>query len=150
MISKSRTNIEIFDRTVLLILTQLHDTFPVPENIEAIEIYKKVATHYKDADLCANIYMNYISSTFFFLRKEKFIEFDSPNDGRPVNAESIYYSAVLTHKGLAILKAVPKSISDQNESNFQIFEKALKDGTTATITEAVKIFFTSALAYISF
>jgi len=113
-------NIELFNLLTLQLLTKLHDSFPVKQNITIGE--------YQELDNSEN------SSIFFdtikFLRKEKFIRYSEQVYGQ-------FVSVSLTNKGLNILGLTPTSIS-KTESLVQVFKEALKNRSSESCSVAVK------------
>lgn len=125
------TNIEHFNRVVLVTLDRLHDAFPVPIRLNIVE----VADAATPGALPLEPSFNDIKATFEtikFLAAEGFLQYaNHMSDG------TAFLHVQLTMKGLTVLGQVPNSLNGKPTLASQI-KTALKAGAMSATTDAAK------------
>ncbi len=125
------TNIEHFNRVVLVTLDRLHDAFPIPIELKTAEV-ADLAT---PGTLAAEPSFNDIEPTFEavkFLAAEGFLKYsDYWQDG------TAFLQVQLTMKGLTVLGQIPHSLDKKPALASQI-KTALKAGALSATTDAAK------------
>lgn len=127
----AQTNIEHFNRVVLVALDRLYDSFPVPIELNIAE----VATAATPGMLPPEPSFNDLEPTFEaikFLATEGFLKYsDHWLDG------TAFLRVQLTMKGLTVLGQVPDSLEKMPALSAQI-KTALKAGALSATTDAAK------------
>ncbi len=125
------TNIEHFNRVVLVTLDRLHDSFPVPIELKTVE----VADTATPGALPPEPSFNDLEATFEaikFLAAEGFLQYANHYlDG------TAFLHVQLTMKGLTVLGQVPNSLDRKPALASQI-KTALKAGALSATTDAAK------------
>ena len=116
---------ETFDEGVALVFEKLYQEFPKKLYLEVAEI-KEDASEEEIA---------MYGETITFLEEEGFIRFINPQYGDDGNLYSVIH-ARLTSKGLAVLKAVPESLS-ASQTAIEFTSEALKNGSKELLSKAV-------------
>lgn len=109
MADEKENNIELFDYYTGLILNKLYLQFPFRQELSINDLVKN------ENDL------DFIMAVFDFLIEYDFIQ-ATPTIG------GYYHDTRLTIKGLAVLKAIPKSINENHKTNGEILCEAVKKG----------------------
>ncbi|CAH1198452.1 conserved hypothetical protein [Candidatus Nitrotoga sp. BS] len=127
----SKSNIDHFNRVVLVTLDKLYDAFPVPTELKVAEISEAATPDSVPAEPT----FNDLESTFEaikFLAKEDFIHFsDHFLDG------TTFLQVQLTLKGLTVLGYAPDSLEKKVTLISQV-KSALKFGAKGSANEATK------------
>ncbi|MGC1951617.1 MAG: hypothetical protein WA970_03345 [Gammaproteobacteria bacterium] len=124
-------NMEKFNEFTTKLLSNLHDTFPVEQDI--------MITEYRDLDTVENSAIFF--STIKFLEKEGYIS----------HSDQIYggfLAVCLTLKGLAVLNSKPASIS-KSETLINKFRRAIKVGTAESYSTCIKELTKLSVSYVS-
>ncbi len=125
------TNIEHFNRVVLVTLDRLHDAFPVPTELKTAE----VAVAATPGILSPEPSFNELKPTFEaikFLAAEGFLLYSNYwLDG------TAFLQVQLTMKGLTVLGQIPNSLDKKSTLASQI-KTALKTGALSATTDAAK------------
>ena len=121
----------------------------MPQNIKLDDIYKEAAKDCEDVNLASDIYLTIVPSTFAFLSKEKFIEYDQKS--HTIIGSPIFYSAVLTLKGLTLLRTIPQSLKGDSQMTFfeRLKDSINKEGTKTAVSETIKLLFNCTAGYIA-
>ena len=127
------TNIEHFNRVVLVTLDRLHDAFPIPIELKTAEV-ADLAT---PGTLPAEPSFNDIEPTFEavkFLATEGFLKYsDYWQDG------TAFLQVQLTMKGLTVLGEIPNSLDKKPAPALASqIKTALKAGVLSATTDAAK------------
>lgn len=125
------TNIEHFNRVVLVTLDRLHDAFPVPIRLNTVEI----ADAATPGALPPEPSFSDLEATFEaikFLEGEGFLQYVTYN-----SAGTAFLRVQLTMKGLKILGQVPTSV-DGNPALASQIKAALKAGALSATKDAAK------------
>lgn len=137
------TNIEHFNRVVLVTLDQLYDAFPVPIELKTAEIANKASPGLLPQEPS----FNDLETTFEsikFLAAEGFLQY-----ANYYLEGTAFLNAQLTMKGLAVLGQIPNSLDKAHTLASQI-KASIKAGALSATTEAAKQvvgqIFTAALA----
>jgi hypothetical protein len=126
--SPNESNMELFNQLTVVLLTRLHDNFPVAQNI-FIEDYEEFDSEEKQ---------QVFFGTILFLTKENYI----------ANTAQIFggfLGVSLTSKGLTLLNEKPAAVS-KSDSLVELFKDALKDGTAESFKTCVAVLTKAALA----
>jgi hypothetical protein len=140
---QSKSNVEIFNRICIYLLSELYDSFPVPIAIDPDRIGLKAIPEELDFDGAWSV-MDIANETFIFLHQEGFVTEDTPvTTGEHSNVR-------LTMKGLAIL-GVPVSLGKKEEEKAiidrikKIIEKGAENSATQSVQAVVSAVFKMAL-----
>ncbi|WP_169780156.1 hypothetical protein [Campylobacter curvus] len=101
---KEQKNIELFDYYAGVIFAELIDEFPLPKDLKAVNLTKN--------DISADEVNKHTAIVFFtgiWLRDNGFIRLDGA-----YSSQKVLSGAVLSYKGLEILKQVPQSIDGKS------------------------------------
>ncbi|MBE2985333.1 hypothetical protein CCAL6883_08285 [Campylobacter sp. RM6883] len=131
---KDQKNIELFDYYAGIIFARLIDEFPLPFNEKIADLLRNDIDFSDDTELTRH--NNIIYYTVMWLRDNGFIKVDQCTRG-------VIVSAVLTHKGLEILKQVPQSIDGKSLGDN--LKQAVKIGKDELIKTAVNKIFSVSL-----
>jgi hypothetical protein len=132
-------NIEIFEEAMARILASLYESFPVPKNINFIEI---ISIYQPTIPLKRNqTYEDIYLYTFCFLESEGYIKYAAAGNQDSTN----FRGCILTSKGFTKLHHVPNPLDEQKASIAEQFQKVrdnvVIDSSKAIIANAVKAFF---------
>lgn len=117
------TNIETFNESVAIIFEELYKSFPIPIGLS----YNDLAiTLFKDDDEPIDHEQNLdvVENTILWLKNSGYIWYDT-------TSEMQVYAAVLSPKGLEILKVIPTSLTEDSTIGESLINFA-KDGTKET------------------
>lgn len=127
----SKSNIDHFNRVVLVALDKLYDAFPVPTELKVAEISEAATPGSVPAEPTFND-LKSAFETIKFLAKEDFIHFsDHCLDG------TTFLQVQLTLKGLTVLGYAPDSL-EKKVTLISKVKLALKSGAKASANEAAK------------
>ncbi len=139
----AHTNIDLFNRFALALFAKLHESFPVPANLDFESIMMSVIPDDEGYEETFNILVT-AREAVNFLESEGFLSVGfKGTDGRGVS------QVRLTMKGLAILDSVPASLEKKESlisSISAITKKGLKQAASDQVSELAKQAFTLAIA----
>nr|DAR65307.1 MAG TPA: hypothetical protein [Caudoviricetes sp.] len=134
---KEQKNIELFDYYAGVIFAELIDEFPLPKDLNAIKLTKD--------DINADEVNKHTAIVFFtaiWLRDNGFIRLDGT-----YSFQKVLSGAVLSYKGLEILKQVPQSVDGKSLGDN--LKAAVQTGKDEFIKQAVNKIFSLSLNLIS-
>lgn len=138
-------NIDVFNRMVATCLLRLYEAFPVPQDINAINLAGDIAGDALAEELSKgeafDILMQQSGAAIQFLAQEGFLRY---RDDCKVNGGCEFPQAQLTMKGLAILGKVPDSLADAADR--RSLADRLRDGLLAGAEEALRSAVSSVLS----
>ena len=117
------TNIETFNESVAIIFGELYKSFPIPIGLS----YNDLAiTLFKDDDEAIDHEQNLdvVENTILWLKNSGYIWYDT-------TSEMQVYGAVLSPKGLEVLKVVPTSLTEDSSIGESLISFT-KEGTKET------------------
>lgn len=138
-------NIDLFNRYTGSILKLLYENFPVCYGISTLDIVEDTLIDKDKKELVC-------SETMFWLKDSGFITFVSPKD-KTISLDSgtvAYYKfscAVLTAKGLEILKQIPQSIKPRETLGDKLVEAVSKNAPTM-VTDIVSTAISGSLKFL--
>lgn len=132
-------NIELFDYYAGVIFAELIDEFPLPQDIKIARIIKDEVINNPD-DVNKHIAIAY--NTGLWLRDNGFIKVDNS-----FSSVRILQNAILTHKGLELLKQIPPSLNGVSFADS--IKNAVKLGKDEAIKESVNRLLSFSLSFIS-
>lgn len=139
----SHNNIDIFNRFTLALFAKLHESFPVPANLEFQSIMMSVIPDDEGLEGTFNILLT-AREAVNFLESEGFLTVGFKGvDGRGVG------QVRLTMKGLAILDSIPAAFEKKESlisSISEITKKGLKQAASDKVSELAKYALTLAIA----
>jgi hypothetical protein len=133
-ISMTKSNIELFDEYTGQVFAELYASFPMPCLVSAIHLAPELP---EDGEIDYEAHANeskFIEATIYWLRDAGYIS------GRVISLGLM--DAVLTSKGLEVLKATPSSLANGPSLGDQIKEAAKEGGKETMrglVTEALSI-----------
>lgn len=141
----SKSRMDHFNIYCLKLLQHLHTEFPIPTKLSD----EQLMLDFVDEDaLAVNeiiVHHQMLGHILDFLKREGFLEFSEKSlDGH-------FYNARLTMRGLAVLGAVPESLTPAPERRSfikrinSLFEKGVEAGTAKTAEEIVGGIFSLAI-----
>lgn len=122
------SNIDRFDEYAALIFARLYATFPIPVKLSDFEVIPKA---WKDDEFVLEVYQEeseFVTATILWLRDAGYIS------GQVISLGLI--DAVLTSKGLEVMKATPSSISGGPSLGDRLTD-AVKEGGKETMRSLV-------------
>jgi hypothetical protein len=162
-----RNNIESFNSCTAVVLSSLYDSFPVPIQLDSWQLQPKNATNkslfiYSDrsqegadeetVDSALKIYrwtIQFLIHEGFIkdLNDERLEKIQRYNGNAPIGAPAapVFPSVALTAKGLALLNAVPSSISEKNQTYIERIKSALKNHSESGVREVITAFISQAV-----
>ena len=126
-------NIEAFDICTTYIFKELYSSFPVCMDLDIYntlkdDFVKKINMEEEQKELI-------FSETMYWLSETGFIRFMQPQKRHKTRqSHPLFLCAVLTEKGLSLLKSKPQSVEDKTSVGEEIV-KAFKDGIGSKAAE---------------
>ncbi|OQX16190.1 MAG: hypothetical protein BWK73_04820 [Thiothrix lacustris] len=125
-----KTNIRHFDEISARIFAALYESFPLPLDIDCIELTKAAEI---EANGAATKETRICIATLTWLQEEGYLKYQ-------VKGKFDAFNIVLTAKGLSVLKAVPSSLETKTSIGERLVT-AVKSGAINTAVEVLKIIF---------
>ncbi|TBW31898.1 hypothetical protein E0E54_20750 [Azotobacter chroococcum] len=160
-------NIASFNSCAAVVLSSLYDSFPVPTQLDSWSLQPKDAANktlsiysdHRNEELESNEIdenLRVYRWTIQFLIHEGFIrdldeerleKIQRYNGNAPIRAPAapIFPALALTAKGLALLNAIPNSISEKNQSFIERIKAALKEHSENGVREVITAFISQAV-----
>jgi hypothetical protein len=145
------SNIQLFDTYTAEIFKILYENFPVCKDIKPHEIVNSIEAKYEERPIgdIPMIERQICSSALHWLRDNNLISVYAPSkktftSSDDVSMDELFSCVVLTAKGLAVLKQVPKSIQEGASLGEEISD-AVKKGMFSKASELVGVALSGAM-----
>lgn len=125
------TNIARFNRTVLGVLAFLYERFPKPVKINLIEMTSSLFPEDEDTHTEYWTTMGALGHSVTWLEEEGFLRYER------CDGKGDFHGARLTHKGLAAMGAIPKSLKG-TKPLIDRAKAALESGTEKAASDTVR------------
>ena len=122
----SKTNIDAFNHAAAIVFAVLYESFPVPAGLQ----------YGDNSEFAEGPTREVYEGTVEWLEAEGYIRIQKTLKALG-HQSSIYHNAILTTRGLEVLRAVPESVKEKTPLGERI-SKALKDGGKDLIAGLIK------------